>query len=175
MDNSEKFPAFDTVQPQKSIYDKESENKYDTTFADDPPTPETFIQLAEKLGYQEDEYIAMMRMACIETDYVGTENIPELQGIATFERACDETARRYEGNAERLIVRRGLRLSEASVYFHFHNYPDCINQLRAVYDDVSHESSDVSESSMEVTALIRHVAKVQMGHAASSDTVKIAS
>jgi hypothetical protein len=172
MSAAEFYPTFDYL-PVKSIYDDDSKNEYDTAFAEMPPTTETFIELAQKLGYQEDEHITMMRIACMKTDYENTQNVPEAQGIATFERLCAETASKHEGSADRLLVRRGLRLSEASVYFHFGQQGACIDQLRTVFDDVCHETAEETEQCREVAALIRHLSNVQMGHEAVVSTMRI--
>jgi hypothetical protein len=171
MSAAEFYPTFDYL-PVKSIYDDDSKNEYDTVFAEMPPTTETFIELAQKLGYQENEHIAINRIACMKTDYENTENVSEAQGIATFERLCAEAASGYEGTAERLMIRRGLRLSEASVYFHFGQYYACIDQLRTVFDDVCHETAEETEQCQEVSALIRHLSKVQIGHEAVANTMR---
>jgi len=165
MSASEQNFIFDYT-PSPSIYDESNRNKYDDNFEQMPPTVETFIELAQKLGYQEDEHITMMRTACMKTDYDQTENVSQAQGIATFERLCTETAGQHEATAERLIVRRGLRLSEASIYYHFGQTTYCIDQLRTVYEDVRHETADETDSSKEVAALLRYIAKRQVGQEA---------
>lgn len=94
-----------------------------------------FTKLAECLGYVEDQAIKDLREAAIATDYSQT-TASVAQAINAFESRCVLIAEQHECLDDRLTVRRGLRLSEAAVYYQTGGYGACISQLHAVIEDV---------------------------------------
>lgn len=131
---------------------------------------QVFIDLAQRLGYQEDPLIKELREGFINTDYSQTE-IPVKQAVAIFEQQCNIVARRHENAPDRLIVRRGLRLSEVAVYYHTGDYMACSEQLRIITHDVSLSSDEEKEHLPMLAQLHHHVQSRRFGQ----KTISIAS
>jgi len=122
----------------------------------------TYTSLAESLGYVEDDIIKELRSYLVDADYSQTD-IPVAQAVNTFELHCDQVAGLHENSSDRLTVRRGLRLSEAAVYYHVKDYVSCAEQLRLVINDVQVSSTEEQQYLPNLYKILRHVQECTAG------------
>lgn len=132
-----------------------------------------FNELANMLGYEEDQETHEIHRLCIEADYRDEKHYGE--SVLSYIRRAESIlySSEVQNRPNRLEVRQGIWLSIADIHYATGHYSNCLEQLFEVHDDILH-SNDATKLGT-ISWMIHHVGAKMTGKQAIAQDSKLSS